>query len=104
MVRLGGLVSGQILGEGFRLFSLEQCAGRGSVINACDPVKICSLGVPVIAQWFTNSTGIHEDAGSVPGLAPWVRDPALLWLWWRPAAVAQIQPLAWELPMPQLRP
>ena len=25
-------------------------------------------------------------------------DPALLWLWGRPAATALIQPLAWELP------
>ena len=25
-------------------------------------------------------------------------DLTLLWLWWRPAAVALIQPLAWELP------
>ena len=25
-------------------------------------------------------------------------DPALLWLWCRPAAVAPIQPLAWETP------
>ena len=25
-------------------------------------------------------------------------DPALLWLWYRPAVVASIQPLAWELP------
>ena len=25
-------------------------------------------------------------------------DAALLWLWCRPAAVAPIQPLAWELP------
>ena len=25
-------------------------------------------------------------------------DPLLLWLWCRPAAVALIQPLAWELP------
>ena len=25
-------------------------------------------------------------------------DPALLWLWFRPAAAALIQPLAWELP------
>ena len=25
-------------------------------------------------------------------------DPLLLWLWWRPAAVALIRPLAWELP------
>ena len=25
-------------------------------------------------------------------------DPALLWLWYRPAATALIQPLAWEPP------
>ena len=25
-------------------------------------------------------------------------DPTLLWLWHRPAAVAQTRPLAWELP------
>ena len=25
-------------------------------------------------------------------------DPTLLWLWCRPAAVAQIRPLAWEPP------
>ena len=26
-------------------------------------------------------------------------DPALLWLWYRPAATALIPPLAWELPI-----
>ena len=52
--------------------------------------------------------------GSIPGPTQWVKDPAidvncgvgcrcssdpaLLWLWHRPAAAAPIQILAWERP------
>ena len=65
-------------------------------------------GVPIVAQQVHNLTGIYKDAGSIPGLDPWVKgsgiamsyggghghslDLALLWLWLWPAAPLQMDP------------
>ena len=62
-----------------------------------------------MAQWVTNPASVREDAGSVLGLAQWVKGLgivvncgvggrhglvlALLWFWPRQAAAAPIRPL-----------
>ena len=51
-----------------------------------------------MAQWLMNLNRNHEVSGSIPGLAKWVKGPALLWLWHRPASTAPIRLLAWEPP------
>ena len=41
-------------------------------------IKKQRKGVPVVAQWLTNPMRNHEVLGSIPGLAWWVKDAALL--------------------------
>ena len=46
--------------------------------NTCSLFKnILIYRVPVVAQQVKNLASIHEDEGSIPGLALWVGDPVL---------------------------
>ena len=51
--------------------------GGQQASGSCCLVKTPYWGVPIVARWLTNPTSIHEDVGSIPGLAQWVKDPAL---------------------------
>ena len=65
------------------------------------------LGSSCCGSVVMNLTNIHKEVGSIPGLHQccrelWYRsqggsDLVLLWLLCRPASIAPIGPLAWEL-------
>ena len=53
------------------------------------PLRSSLLGVSFVVQQAKNPTSIHKDSGSIPGLAQWVKDPALLQAAVQVAGVAQ---------------
>ena len=54
-----------------KLFSMYEKSSGAQVKNAA------SIGVHFVAQWLTNPTRNHEVVSSIPGLAQWIKDPAL---------------------------
>ena len=89
----------QLLYQAPDIFSARNALPLYLILITSEPFKVLFKGVPVVAQWVTSSTSIHEDVSSIPGLSQWAAvscgigcrcsfDPALLRLW--PAAAAPI--------------
>ena len=74
-------------------YYLDLCQGSHSfthLLSCFLGIKSSPVGVPIVAQWLTNPSRNHGVAGSIPGLAQWVRDLALPWAVVYVADVARI--------------
>ena len=55
------------------------CVSIHEIWNVTNEIETSYWGVPVVVQWLTNPNRNHGVVDLIPALAPWVKDPVLLW-------------------------
>ena len=61
-----------------RMVRVEEYIIDGSLLNKTRDYLFTSAWISRCVLAVMNPTSIHEDAGSIPSLTQWVKDPALL--------------------------